>query len=141
MAKAGFPFELNLPDGWKETTVYTYQGPDDSGVQHNITLVVDREPAAPDLKTYAAERRSQLLATLQGIDILKEEERTMESGYPAYELVYKWIPVEGSVVYQKVLFMLVGRVVCTFSGNFSKKTVKTIGVEFDRIASSFALLD
>ena len=141
MAKAGMRFEVDLPARWKETTVYTYQGPDDSGVQHNITLVVDREPAAPDLATYAAERRSQLLATLQGIDILKEEERTMESGYPAYELVYKWIPVEGTVVYQKVLFMLVGRVVCTFSGNFSKKTIKTIGVEFDRIASSFALLD
>jgi hypothetical protein len=141
MAKAGFPFELNLPDRWKETTVYTYQGPDDSGVLHNISLVVDREPAAPDLKTYAAERRAQLLATLQGIDILKEEEKTTDSGYPAYELVYKWIPVEGTVVYQKVLFMLVGRVVCTFSGNFSKKTIKTIGVEFDRMASSFALLD
>lgn len=141
MAKAGFPFEVNLPDRWKDTTVYTYQGPDDSGVQHNISLVIDWEAATADLKTYAAERRSQLLATLQGIDILKEEERTMESGYPAYELVYKWIPVEGTVVYQKVLFMLVGRVVCTFSGNFSKKTIKTIGVEFDRIASSFALLD
>lgn len=141
MAKAGFPFEVDLPDRWKDTTVYTYQGPDDSGVQHNISLVIDREAAAADLKTYAAERRSQLLATLQGIDILKEEERTMESGYPAYELVYKWIPVEGTVVYQKVLFMLVGRVVCTFSGNFSKKTIKTVGVEFDRIASSFALLD
>lgn len=141
MAKAGFPFEVDLPDRWKDTTVYTYQGPDDSGVQHNISLVIDREAAAADLKTYAAERRSQLLATLQGVDILKEEERTMESGYPAYELVYKWIPVEGTVVYQKVLFMLVGRVVCTFSGNFSKKTIKTVGVEFDRIASSFALLD
>jgi hypothetical protein len=141
MGKAGFPFEVNLPDRWKETTVYTYQGPDDSGVQHNISLVVDRETTAPDLKTYAAERRANLLATLQGIDILKEEERTMESGYPAYELVYKWIPVEGTVVYQKMLFVLVGRVVCTFSGNFSKKTIKTIGVEFDRIASSFAPLD
>jgi hypothetical protein len=141
MSSENLRFKVDLPKGWKDTTVYTYQGPDDSGVQHNITLVVDRKPAAPDLKTYAAERRSQLLATLQGIDILKEEERTMESGYPAYELVYKWIPVEGTVVYQKVLFMLVGRVVCTFSGNFSKKTIKTIGVEFDRIAASFALPD
>lgn len=141
MAKTGVRFEVDLPARWKETTVYTYQGPDDSGVQHNITLVVDRETTATDLRTYAAERRANLLATLQGIDILKEEERTMESGYPAYELVYKWIPVEGTVVYQKVLFMLVGRAVCTFSGNFSKKTIKTIGVEFDRIASSFALLD
>ena len=141
MSKAGIRFELNLPDRCKDTTVYTYQGPDDSGVQHNISLVIDREAAAADLKTYAAERRAQLLATLQGIEILKEEEKTMGSGYPAYELVYKWIPVEGTVVSQKVLFMLVGRVVCTFSGNFSKKTIKTIGVEFDRIASSFALLD
>lgn len=141
MAKVGIRFEVNLPERWKDTTVYTYQGPDDSGVQHNMSLVVDRETAAPDLGTYVAERRANLLSTLQGIDILKEEEKTLESGLPARELVYKWIPVEGTVVYQKMLFVLVGRVVCTFSGNFSKKTVKTIGVEFDRIASSFALVD
>lgn len=141
MAKAGMRFEVDLPARWKETTVYTYQGPDDSGVQHNISLLVDREPSSLDLGTYVAERRAQLLATLQGIDILKEEEKTLESGARAFELVYKWIPVEGSVVYQKMLFVLAGRVVCTFSGNFSKKTIKTVGVEFDRIASSFALLD
>jgi hypothetical protein len=141
MSSENIQFKVDLPARWKETTVYTYQGPDDSGVQHNISLVVDRETTAPDLKTYAAERRSQLLATLQGIEILKEEEKTLEGGAPAFELVYKWIPVEGTVVYQKLLFVLVGRVVCTFSGNFSKKTIKTIGVEFDRIASSFALVD
>ena len=34
-------FQLTIPDtDWKETTTYTFEGPNDSGVQHNLVLVI-----------------------------------------------------------------------------------------------------
>ncbi len=131
-------FKITLPDTWKDRTVYTFMGPEDSGVQHNMTLVVDKEEEYFDLQGYASERRDQLLNTLQGIDILKDEQKNLAGGMTAWELVYKWIPVEGTVIFQKMLFILVDKGIYTFSCNFSKKTIKTIGVEFEKIVETFA---
>ena len=47
MNKAGKQIYLDLPDGWEDKTIYTYMGPDDSGVQHILTLVVDDKVAQP----------------------------------------------------------------------------------------------
>jgi hypothetical protein len=33
-------FQRTFPDGWKETTVYTFEGTHDSGVQNNLVLVI-----------------------------------------------------------------------------------------------------
>ncbi|SYZ72862.1 hypothetical protein TRIP_C20977 [Candidatus Zixiibacteriota bacterium] len=130
-------FKITLPDTWKDRTVHTFMGPEDSGVQHNMTLVIDKEDEYFDLQGYAAERRDQILETLQGVDILKDEQKSLANGTVAWELVYKWIPVEGTVIFQKMLFVLVDNAIYTFSGNFSKKTIKTIGVEFEKIVETF----
>lgn len=33
-------FSINFPEGWTDTTVFTFQGPNDSDVQYNLVLVI-----------------------------------------------------------------------------------------------------
>jgi hypothetical protein len=48
-------FQLTFPDtNWKETTTYTFEGPNDSGVRHNLVLVIlDNIPKETPLNEYA----------------------------------------------------------------------------------------
>jgi hypothetical protein len=130
-------FTLDLPGGWEDETIYTYKGPDDSGVQHRITLVIDRATDAETIDEFAGPRIDTVMATLQGAEMLKEEPKELASGIPAYECVYKWIPVGSDARFVRNVYLLADGVGYTFSGTFSKKTLKTIGVEMDRIIESF----
>jgi hypothetical protein len=130
-------FTLDLPGGWEDETIYTYKGPDDSGVQHRITLVIDRATDAASAEEFARPRIDTVMATLQGAEILKEEPRELASGIPAYECVYKWIPTGSDARFVRNVYLLADGAGYTFSGAFSKKTLKTIGVEMDRIIESF----
>lgn len=135
--ESGNNFVIDLPDGWEDRTVYSYMGPDDSGVQHILTLTIDRQAGGTTLKEYARDRIDQVVNSLQSLEILKEEEKTLPNGNSAYECVYKWIPVKDKIIFQKLVYMILDGVGYTFSANFSKKTIKTIGAEVDQIINSF----
>jgi len=135
MSKANNRFDLTLPLGWEDQTVYCYAGPFDSGVQHLLTLSVDPKVVAP-LADYARERIDITMETLSGTEILKEEEKTLPSGAQAYEVVLRWIPTEDNVIFRKQVYVKIGSSVYCFAANFSKKTIKTVGVEVDRIIDS-----
>jgi hypothetical protein len=137
MGQSSTRFTLELPGGWEDETIYTYKGPDDSGVQHRITLVIDRAPNAESVNEFARVRIDTVMATLQGAEILKEEPKDLPSGIPAYECVYKWIPAGTDARFVRNVYLLTGGAGYTFSGAFSKKTIKTIGVEMDKIIESF----
>lgn len=131
------PFIVDLPDGWDDRTVYLFMGPDDSGVQHTMQLVIDPDTGGADLEEYALNRIDATMEALQGAEILKKEEKTLSNGLPAFECVYKWIPVDNQIIFKKNIYIIIDGVGYSFSGNFSKKTLKTIGVEMDRIIDSF----
>ncbi len=130
-------FYLNLPGEWEDLTVHYFKGPEDSGVQHALTLVVDPHTEGATLEQYARERVDSALNILQGVEILKDEEVTLADNRPAYECVYKWIPADDKIVFRKLVFLMIDGTAYTFSSDFSKKTLKTIGVEVDRIIASF----
>ncbi|MEP0828841.1 MAG: DcrB-related protein [bacterium] len=134
---SGAPFQIKLPSGWEDQTIYTYTGPEDSGVQHFLTLVVDKSAGKTELADYVRERRELTLNTMPGMEVLKEEARTLAGGFPAIELVFKWIPSDANVIYRKQVYLIVDKIGYIFSANFSKKTIKTIGTEVDRIIDSF----
>lgn len=134
-------FQIDLPDGWEDRTVHYFIGPDDSGVQHALNLVVDRESDPSDLVAYARERIDHVIETMPNAQILKEEEKTLGEDIPTYEAVYKWIPPGGEVTFQKLIYIIRDGIAYTFSANFSKKTMKTIAVEVDRIIESFEPID
>jgi hypothetical protein len=135
--KTNNPLHIQLPDDWDDRTVHTFMGPDDSGVQHLLTLVVDPEVVDDNVSDYARQRIDTLMDSLQGAEILKAEERTLPGGNCIYECVYKWVPSKDKPIFQKVVYLIAGGTGYTFSANFSKKTIKTIGVEVERMIDSF----
>jgi hypothetical protein len=135
-SKTNTQFTINLPEGWEDRTVHLFTGPDDSGVQHMLNLTIDAEVQNYELNEYARERIDQIIDTVQGVEILKEEEKTLPNGNRAYECVYKWIPADETIIFKKLVYMIIDGMGYTFSANFSKKTIKTIGVEVDGIIDS-----
>ena len=137
MSSSNDRFRVELPDGWEDRTVHQFLGPEDSGVQHVLNLVVDRNAQTDDVEDYARDRIDQVIESMPAAEILKEEPKTLASGVEAYEVVYKWVPPNGNVTFQKLVYMIHDGVAYAFSANFSKRTIKTIGVEVDRIIESF----
>ena len=131
-------FSLNLPDEWKDTTVFTFQGPNDSGVQHNLVLVID--PAVEkdiEVAPYAKQQLENSKQVLPGFEMINEQEKTIIPDIPAYEIVYKYIPADEVIIFQKQVFMIIDGKGYSFTSSFSKKTLKTIANEVDEIIASF----
>ena len=134
-------FSITLPDEWKDTTVFTFQGPHDSGVQHNLVLVIDSEvDKNMKVETYAKMQLDQSKIVLPGFELINEKEKTMVSGIAAYEVVYKYIPADEMVLFQKQVFMIIQGRAYSFTSSFSEKTLKTIANEADKIIESFVPL-
>lgn len=131
-------FTLNIPEGWTDTTVFTFQGPHDSGVQHNLVLVID--PAVEkdiEVTTYAKQQLENSKLVLPGFEMINEQEKTIIPDIPAYEIVYKYIPADEVIIFQKQVFMIIDGKGYSFTSSFSKKTLKTIANEVDEIIASF----
>ena len=137
MSSTNNQFRVDLPDGWEDRTVHLFMGPDDSGVQHMMQLIIDHDTGGADLTEYARNRIDAIMEALQGVEILKEEEKNLDNGRTVYECVYKWIPTDDAIIFRKTVFMIIYGAGYMFAGNFSKKTLKTIAVEMDRIIESF----
>lgn len=134
-------FQLTFPEGWKETTVYTFEGPHDSGVQHNLVLLIDPFiKKDTDLKEYAHAQLDGPKQVMPGFEMLGEIDKTMPDGTPAFEVAYKYVPAENVVLYQKQIYLLKDNRAYVFTATFSKKTMQTIANDVDRIIASFFLL-
>jgi hypothetical protein len=131
-------FQINLPDDWEDITAFTFKGPIDNGVQHNIVLTID-DPI--DKKCTLEEYVKQQMATskllLPGFEMIKEGENILLSGVPVYEVVYKYVPSDEQVLFQKQVFLIYEGKAYTFTSTFSKKTLKTIAHDVDKIIASF----
>lgn len=138
MAATNNLFQISLPDGWEDKTIFTFQGPLDSGVQHNVVLLVDN---TVDRKTELAEYVKRQMATskeaLPGFEMIREGEKDLASGIKAYEVVYKYMPSDQQALYQKQLYMIIDGKAYAFTSTFSKKTLQTIANEVDGIIESF----
>jgi hypothetical protein len=130
-------FGMTLADGWKNETVYTYKGPDDGGVQHNLVVMIDDEIDTKDLQYYAQQRIQAMKDTLQGFELLAENPRKLKSGLDAYDVVFKWAPGAGKVIFQKQVYIISGEKGYNFTASFSKQTLKTIGNDVDAMIDSF----
>lgn len=134
-------FRINLPEGWEDHTAHTFMGPEVNGVLHILTLVIDQHIGDSDLYDFALDRIDPVRSSLQGLETLKEEERTLASGVPVYEWVYKWVPSADKVMFKRHVYMIIGKKGYTFSATFSKQTMKTIGVEVEQMINTFVSLD
>ncbi len=131
-------FSINLPEGWIDTTTFTFQGPLDSGVQHNLVVIVDpSEKKDIDLKAYATRQLDTSKIALPGFELISEKEKNLSPEVEAYEIVYKYIPADEVIIFQKQVILLIDGKGYLFTASFSKKTLKTIASEVDKIIASF----
>jgi hypothetical protein len=137
MSSTNNRFKITLADGWDDQTAYTFMGPEINGFRHMLNLVIDRNLIDNDLREFALDRIQPIKDALAGIETLKEEERLLATGVPAYEWVYKLVPAAGQVIFQKHMYLIIGKQGYTFSATFTKQSFKTIGVEVDRMIESF----
>ncbi|MBU1319299.1 MAG: DUF1795 domain-containing protein [candidate division Zixibacteria bacterium] len=121
-------FKLDIPRGWEDQTVYHFRGPSDGETAHQVTLVLNRQLQHLDVADFAKEWIDPIKSTLQGVDVLKDEAITLDRGNQAHEFVYRWTPSGGVQAIHKYVFVIKDGIGFTFSGEFSKKTLKTVGV-------------
>lgn len=130
-------FSILLPEGWKETTCYTFEGPHDSGVQHNLVLSIigPIDPKA-NLPRLAKELLRDSAELLPGFELISERELRLQSSLPMHEVVYRYTPSDGQTLFQKQYFVIAGEKAFIFTSTFSKKTLQTVAIEVDRIVAT-----
>lgn len=132
-------FYLSLPDNWTDHTCHTFTGPAIDSFRHNLIVtcesILDKNS---DLETLAHTRIEHLCKNLEGIEILKSEQKKLpSSGKTAFEVVYKYTQHDGISIYQKQIFILEGKKLYTFTASFLRETLSTIGSQVDEIVDSF----
>jgi hypothetical protein len=137
MAATNNLFQISLPEGWEDKTIFTFQGPLDSGVQHNVVLLVDNTVGKTELAEYVKRQMATSKEALPGFEMINEGEKEIPSGIKAYEVIYKYMPSDQQALYQKQLYMILDGKAYAFTSTFSKKTLQTIANEVDRIIESF----
>lgn len=130
-------FSLRIPETWEDKSVYTFEGPEEDGIRHNIWITIENNVDVPDLERYAGVNIQATETALQGYRELKRGPLTLNNRQPAYELVYRWSPVGDREVYQRVMYVLHNKTGYILTATFSKKTWKILGSEVDKIMKSF----
>ena len=132
-----FPqFSLDLPKEWQDQTVYYFVGPEVKGVPHLLTVALDRKPAEKNLEAFARQRIEIQIEATGGAEILKDEAITLPSGKEAHEFVCRWIPSDDKVIFKKTVYLIHDGIGYTFAIDFSKQSLKIIGLEVARIIDS-----
>lgn len=129
-------FGLALPGEWEDQTVHMFMGPESSGVQHSLTMVVDMYLETDDLAEYADQQTEVFLSSLSGAELIKNEQVTLDSGKPAWVAVCKTVPSADQVLLQRRVYVLANNVGYIFTANFSRKTIKTVGKQVLQIINS-----
>jgi len=92
------------------------------------------------LKEYAHAQLSGPKQVMPAFEMLGEVEKKLPDGTQALEIVYKYVPAENYVLYQKQFYFIKEEKAFVFTGTFSKKTLKTIANDFDKIIASFLMI-
>jgi hypothetical protein len=132
-------FSLKLPEEWEDRSVYYLDGPVQDKFSQGIVVVVDHDVGPYDLDQFAERRIRAVERELSGYQELKRGPLTLDKKLPAYEIVFKWCPVEGVKQYKRVVYTLAKGTGYTLSATFTKKSWKIRGGEVDKILKSFSV--
>jgi len=133
MSFIGDRFNIELPGEWEDQTVYHFRGPDDGDVSHTMSVTVTRHLQHDDVTQFAKQYTAVLLDNLQGVEVLKDEETSVAGCHQSYEFVYRWMPSDEIVTFNKYVFVIAEDLGFVFQCEFTKKTLKTIGSQFSEI--------
>ena len=130
------PFKLSTPGEWEDQTVYVFRGPTIDNQDHQLMMTVDRQLQNDNISAYARDRTNPIVEGLQGVEVLKEEEVTIEDGNPTYEFVCRWMPAEGFSVIKKYVFVFKDKMGFMFNCGFSKKSYKMLSAQIKQVIDS-----
>lgn len=130
-------FSINLYEGWEDKTIFIISGPVSGGVQHNITINPDPGVQTNNLLDYADVQVLSLEAELKSCRILKREMIQLNSGMPAYRVIFRWYPTDELRVYQEQIYVLHEKNGYKLTATFTRKTRKTLGPQVERMMLSF----
>ena len=98
-------FRFDLPKGWQDQTVYYFIGPEIDGTGHQMILTLDRNLQQDEIGSFARKKTGPIVSSLGGLEVMKDEEVTLEGGNPAYEFVCKWVPSDQMTVIKMFVFV------------------------------------
>ncbi len=130
-------FTLSQLEDWKDKTIYTLTGPVTDGIQHNVVITVDDDPAFENLTDYAEWHIKILEQELKSCMILKKDEIKLNNGMDAYEAIFSWYPVDDIRIYQQQIYILDNSKAFKLTASFTKKTRRTLGPQVERMMLSF----
>ncbi len=130
-------FKLKLYEDWQDKTIYSISGPVTDGIQHNITILIEKDVDVDSLQNLAEWNVQTLESELKSCLILKKGEITLNNGTPAYRVIYRWFPAEDMRLYQEMFIVLVEKTSYKLTATFTKKTRKTLGPQVERMMMSF----
>jgi hypothetical protein len=126
-------FRISLPPGWDDQTVYHFKGPDEDGQEHKLMLVVTRHLQYESVREFARSNTEPITSSFQSVEVLKDEEVTIEHGLPTWEFVYRWNLADDMSIIEKRVFVIKSGLGFAFSISFSKKSYKTVGAGLDDV--------
>jgi hypothetical protein len=135
----GNGFTLNQLEDWEDKTLYTLTGPVTDGIQHNVIITIDKEPAFDNVIEYADLQITTLEKELKSCTLLKRGQTKLTNGTDAYEAIFSWYPTDEIRIYQHQIFALVEKVAYKMTASFTKKTRQTIGPAVVRMMLSLNL--
>ena len=129
-------FSKNLPEGWEDQSVFTFQGPNKDGVSHFLTLLVDRRAGDAELEEYAEEHIDMELEAIPSMTVLTSGVKTLPGEQRIYQVTYKIIASDESVIIRRQVYSVNDSTAFVFSINFTKRSVKLLGNQVDQIIQS-----
>ena len=123
----GNGFTLDQLEDWTDKTIYTLAGPVTDGIQHNVIVTVDTEPAVDNLIEYADLNITTLEKELKSCLLLKRSEIKLKNGIDAYEAIFSWYPTDDLQIYQHQIYVFDNKVAYKLTASFTKETRQTIG--------------
>jgi hypothetical protein len=133
----GNSFTLNIYDEWKDKTIYTIAGPSSDEMAHNILVTMDNESGFDNTYDYADWQIESLVSNLPACMLLKQGKKMLDCGIPAYEAVFRWLPIDEKKIYQQQIYVVYDKTGYTLTASFSKKTKKIYGPMVQRMMLSF----
>ena len=130
---SGIDFNIELPGEWQDQSSYSFRGPEIDGFVHEITVNVDRFLQTDEVEEYAREKISPIVQSMNSIDVLKDQEITVEGGNPAYEFIFKWIPADDIKEIHNYLFVLKDQLGFMVLIRFNRKSYRMLKGQFKEV--------
>ena len=85
-------FTIDNMSGSTGGSSYMFEGPEDDGIRHSISVKLGELPGHARLDSLVDEQRKQLSQELESFQEINHGPVELNQATPAYELIYKWTP-------------------------------------------------